>query len=79
MMARTFVRKATHIVLDEIHERAADSDLLAALRRTVAAQHRREKARKLSLVLMSATLDAQLFQKYLDAALRGSEKRRRRL
>ena len=70
-----FVRKATHIVLDEIHERAADSDLLlAALRRTVAAQHRREKARKLSLVLMSATLDAQLFQKYLDAALRGSEK-----
>ena len=70
-----FIRNATHIILDEIHERAADSDLLlAALRRTVAAQHRIAKARKLSLILMSATLDAQLFQKYLDAAVKGSDK-----
>ena len=62
------------------YERAADSDLLlAALRRTVAAQHRREKARKLSLVLMSATLDAQLFQKYLDAACEVQRRRKPRL
>merc|ERR1712147_123639 len=57
-----FVRGATHIILDEVHERAADSDLLlAALRREAAARRR-----KLTLVLMSATLDAKLFQKYLD-------------
>merc|ERR1712147_121287 len=64
-----FVRGATHIILDEVHERAADSDLLlAALRRAVAAQRREAAARrrKLTLVLMSATLDAKLFQKYLD-------------
>ena len=67
----SFVRAATHIVLDEVHERAADSDLLlAALRRSVAAR-RKIKAKPLTLVLMSATLDAQLFQRYLDAAIRG--------
>jgi len=85
---RDFVRRATHIILDEVHERAADGDLLlAALRRAIAAQRRRlappldtrkrpgrivplysKPKRQLSLVLMSATLDAALFQKYLDAA-----------
>ncbi|KAJ8606176.1 hypothetical protein CTAYLR_010701 [Chrysophaeum taylorii] len=55
-----FFSGATHVVLDEIHERAAESDLvLAALRRRVAAGARTR------LVLMSATVDAALFRGYL--------------
>ncbi|KAJ8599356.1 hypothetical protein CTAYLR_005368 [Chrysophaeum taylorii] len=54
-----FFSGATHVVLDEIHERAAESDLvLAALRRRVAAGARTR------LVLMSATVDAALFRDY---------------
>lgn len=55
-----FISNATHVVLDEIHERAAESDLaLAALRRRPPSRN---------LVLMSATLDASLFQGYLQQA-----------
>lgn len=51
----------THILLDEIHERSRFSDfLLIALRDSLA------KFRSLRLVLMSATLDTQLFTKYFN-------------
>ena len=49
----------SHIIVDEVHERDVDTDFLLAILREVL------KARKdLKLILMSATMDANLFVKY---------------
>ena len=53
----------THIILDEVHERSIDSDfLLIIIRRMIL------KRPDLKIVLMSATVDAELFSKYLGGA-----------
>ncbi|OJD24791.1 hypothetical protein ACJ73_03844 [Blastomyces percursus] len=53
----------THLVLDEVHERTIDSDfLLIILRRLM------QERPDLKLVLMSATVDAARFSKYLHGA-----------
>ena len=50
----------THVVVDEVHERSVESDfLLMVLRDTL-----REKRRDLRVILMSATLDEDLFASY---------------
>lgn len=55
------LRDITHIVLDEVHERTIDSDfLLIVLRKLMV------KRPELKVVLMSATVDAERFSKYLD-------------
>lgn len=55
------LRDITHIVLDEVHERTIDSDfLLIVLRKLMV------KRPDLKVVLMSATVDAERFSKYLD-------------
>ncbi|KAH9223643.1 ATP dependent RNA helicase-like protein [Leptodontidium sp. 2 PMI_412] len=57
------LKDITHIVLDEVHERTIDSDfLLIVLRKLMA------RRRDLKVVLMSATVDADRFSKYLDGA-----------
>ncbi|KAE8442794.1 hypothetical protein EG329_002827 [Mollisiaceae sp. DMI_Dod_QoI] len=57
------LRDITHIVLDEVHERTIDSDfLLIVLRKLMA------RRPDLKVVLMSATVDAERFSKYLDGA-----------
>jgi ATP-dependent RNA helicase DHX57 len=49
----------SHVVIDEVHERSLDTDFLLALLRDVL------KARQdLKLILMSATLDAAVFEAY---------------
>jgi ATP-dependent RNA helicase DHX29 len=57
------LRDITHIVLDEVHERTIDSDfLLIVLKKLMV------KRPDLKVVLMSATVDAERFSKYLDGA-----------
>lgn len=54
------LRDITHIVLDEVHERTIDSDfLLIVLRKLMT------KRPDLKIILMSATVDAERFSKYL--------------
>lgn len=56
----------THVVVDEVHERSADSDLLLLLLRDLLAAGANQQLR---VVLMSATAEAGLFQTYFDAEL----------
>ncbi|OCF41558.1 nuclear DNA helicase II [Kwoniella heveanensis CBS 569] len=55
--------EVTHIVVDEVHERDIDTDLLlVVLKRLLADRKARQKP--LKIILMSATIDPSLFQTY---------------
>ncbi|KAK3701226.1 putative ATP-dependent RNA helicase ucp12 [Vermiconidia calcicola] len=57
----------SHVVIDEVHERSLDTDFLLVLLRNVL-----KKRKDLKLVLMSATLDAEVFTNYFkDSATVG--------
>ena len=56
----------THVVVDEVHERSADSDLLLLLLRDLL---RAGSNSNLRIILMSATAEADAFVRYFDAAL----------
>ena len=57
------LEEITHLIIDEVHERSIDSDfLLIVLRKLML------KRADLKVILMSATVDAQRFSKYLDNA-----------
>lgn len=53
----------THVIVDEIHERGMNEDFLLIVLKELLS-HRPE----LKLILMSATLDAELFSSYFDGA-----------
>ena len=53
----------SHVVIDEVHERSLDTDFLLVLIRDVL-----KKRKDLKLVLMSATLDAGVFEEYFRGA-----------
>ena len=52
----------SHVVVDEVHERSLDTDFLLILLKKVLAQRK-----DLKLILMSATLDACVFERYFDS------------
>ncbi|KAJ5803232.1 uncharacterized protein N7503_005682 [Penicillium pulvis] len=53
----------SHVVVDEVHERSLDTDFLLALLRDVL-KHRKD----LKVILMSATLDANIFMSYFGGS-----------
>ena len=53
----------THIVVDEVHERDIDTDLLLVVLKQILAQ-KKANNQSLKIVLMSATIDPTLFQNY---------------
>ncbi|KAF9568385.1 P-loop containing nucleoside triphosphate hydrolase protein [Agrocybe pediades] len=53
----------THVVVDEVHERDVDTDLLLVVLKQLLAEKKR-KNQTLKIVLMSATIDPTLFQEY---------------
>ncbi len=55
----------THVVVDEVHERSADSDLLLLLLRDLLSMGSNPSLR---VVLMSATAEAGAFVQYFDIA-----------
>ena len=55
----------SHVLIDEVHERTMQSDFLLALVRAVAKRRNSSRVRPLKVVLMSATMDATLFSRYL--------------
>jgi HrpA-like RNA helicase len=54
-------RSITHIIIDEVHERSVDTDILCLLCRRLL-----KEQPHLRLVLMSATLSAAMYQEYFD-------------
>lgn len=53
----------THVVVDEVHERDVDTDLLLVVLKRLLAD-RKARNKPLKIVLMSATIDPALFQNY---------------
>lgn len=54
----------THLVIDEVHERNADMDMLLALAKQAQNERRRRNLTPLKIVLMSATLDTSQWERY---------------
>ena len=61
LLSDSTLENVTHVILDEVHERSVNSDVLLLLLRRVV-----QKRPKLKLVLMSATADADLFADYFQ-------------
>ena len=63
LLSDSTLENVTHVILDEVHERSVDSDVLPTFRRVA------QKRPKLKLVLMSATADADLFADYFQNSI----------
>ena len=59
----------THLIIDEVHERSVDSDLLCYLARRLLAENK-----NLRLILMSATIHTDLYREYFGPEANGGER-----
>lgn len=57
--------EVTHIIVDEVHERDVDTDLLLVVLKRLL-DDRKARGKPLKIVLMSATIDPLLFQRYFS-------------
>lgn len=55
-----FCRKITHIIIDEVHDREMKTDFLLLLLKDILTNH------WINIVLMSATMDCEIFKRYFD-------------
>lgn len=60
----SFLDDVTHILMDEVHERDVETDLLLVIIKRVLADRQRRGLPDIKLILMSATVDPKLFQDY---------------
>ncbi|THH16895.1 hypothetical protein EW146_g3827 [Bondarzewia mesenterica] len=60
---RASLENVTHLIVDEVHERDVDTDLLLVVLKRLLAD-RRAKGKPIKVVLMSATIDPTLFREY---------------
>ncbi|KAG0150238.1 hypothetical protein CROQUDRAFT_652659 [Cronartium quercuum f. sp. fusiforme G11] len=60
----TFLDPITHVVVDEVHERDIDTDLLLFCLRKVLKDRKEKGKPEIKVLLMSATVDPTLFEKY---------------
>jgi len=63
----------THIIIDEVHERDLNSDLLLLVIKKILQDDVEMKQRHVKLILMSATLNAKKFSKYFPTQNKGME------
>ena len=56
------LEKVTHVVLDEVHERSVQADMLSLVLKSLL-----DRYKAVSLVIMSATMCANIFQEYFNA------------
>ena len=62
----SFLDNVTHILMDEVHERDVETDLLLAVIKRVLQDRRERGCPEIKLLLMSATVDPKLFQQYFE-------------
>ncbi|XP_062083856.1 DExH-box ATP-dependent RNA helicase DExH7, chloroplastic isoform X2 [Humulus lupulus] len=56
----------THVIVDEVHERSLLGDFLLIVLKNLIEKQSAQKSPKLKVILMSATVDSNLFSRYFD-------------
>jgi len=64
LISRKTLSDYTHIVIDEVHERDLESDLLLLIIKKIMAADRDGKESHVKLILMSATIESRKFEDY---------------
>lgn len=64
-------KEFTHIIIDEVHERDLNSDLLLLVIKKILQDDKDGRERHVKLILMSATLNAKKFSKYFPTQTSG--------